>query len=91
MGGASVRAAVAAGDAKGAHSDGGDCCPSSRTLLNVITIVMAVHSVTAGRVQAVRTDWLLPLVRSFIASVLLSQFHSLFLLSSVLHLSSFVL
>lgn len=79
MGGASVRAAVAAGDAKGAHSDGGHCCPSDR-LMNrpsIIAIVMAVHNVEAARGTGT-ADWLLPVLRLFIPSVSLSHFHSFF-------------
>lgn len=90
MGGASVGAAAAARDAKGAHSDGGHCCPSDGLMSRPnIAIVMAVHSVTVRGTDT--ADWLLPVDRSFIVSVSLSHIHSLFLLSSVLHLSSFVL
>jgi len=77
MGGASVGAVVAAGDAKGAHSDGGHCCPSDR-LMDISAIVMAVHSVTVGLVEAVggtgTADWLLPVVRSFVRLLLPSPF-----------------
>jgi hypothetical protein len=63
-------------------------------LLNIIAIVMAGRIVTVGRVEAVRgtgtADWLLPVLRSVTASVCLSHVRSLFLLSSVLNLSSFV-
>lgn len=93
LGWASVRAAVAAGDAKGAHSDGGHCCPSDR-LMNIIIIVMAAHSATVGRVEAVggtdTADWLLLPVVHLLLSSYFPTFIPFYFLSSVLHLSPFV-